>query len=116
VQARGVDVPTAQHVDQRGAHADRGVGTPRGPLDHSPRQCVLRDQVEIGPAGGDGERVDRALAEAGIPLSSTESVADHRFRLSDHMQQVLSPAQLAQLRNGEEAGDIIGALRGIRRI
>ena len=63
-----------------------------------------------------GERVDRALAEAGIPLSSTESVADHRFRLSDHMQQVLSPAQLTQLRSGEEAGDIIGALRGIRRI
>jgi hypothetical protein len=66
-----------------------------------------------------GERVDRALAEAGIPLSSTGSatdVGDPRFRLSDHMQQVLSPAQLTELRDGEEAGDIIGALRGIRRI
>lgn len=66
-----------------------------------------------------GERVDRALVEAGVPLSSdgsTTDVADQRFRLSDHMAQVLSPAQLDDLRDGEEAGDIIGTLRGIRRI
>jgi len=64
-----------------------------------------------------GTRADLALTEAGIPLSRagvTRDVEDQRFRLSDHMQEVLTLAQLAQLRNGEEDGDIIGALRNMR--
>jgi len=64
-----------------------------------------------------GTRADLALAEAGIRPSragATRDVEDQRFRLSDHMQEVLTAAQLAQLRNGEEDGDIIGALRNMR--
>lgn len=62
---------------------------------------------------GQGIPAPRALLEAGIPLApgSDPSVAgDRTFRLSDHLQEALSPAQLAVLREGEEAGDIVGTL------